>query len=53
MCKTQWREKELLALDYLKARLAELPTELSSAAWLGGEVNPSCKQQVAFLRISS
>ena len=30
-----WREKELLALDYLKERLTELPTELTLDAWLG------------------
>jgi len=30
-----WREKERLALDYLKERLTDLPTELSSDAWLG------------------
>jgi len=30
-----WREKEILALDYLKEKLPELPTELTSDAWLG------------------
>jgi SAM-dependent methyltransferase len=30
-----WREKELLALDYLKQNLPQLPTELTSDAWLG------------------
>ncbi|HEY6094847.1 MAG TPA: methyltransferase domain-containing protein [Gallionellaceae bacterium] len=30
-----WREKEKLALDYLKERLPSLPTELTSDAWLG------------------
>jgi len=30
-----WREKEILALDYLKERLPSLPTELTSDAWLG------------------
>ena len=30
-----WREREILALDYLKERLPELPTELTSDAWLG------------------
>ena len=35
MGKAVWREKEILALDYLKKRLTELPTELTSDAWLG------------------
>ena len=35
MGETVWREKEILALDYLKERLPELPTELTSDAWLG------------------
>jgi len=30
-----WREKEKLVLDYLKEKLPELPTELTSDAWLG------------------
>lgn len=30
-----WREKEILALDYLKERLPSLPTALTSDAWLG------------------
>ena len=30
-----WREKEKLALEYLKERLQKLPTELTSDAWLG------------------
>ena len=30
-----WREKEKLALDYLKETLPALPTELTSDAWLG------------------
>ncbi|MGC2164589.1 MAG: HopJ type III effector protein [Gallionella sp.] len=30
-----WREKELLALDYLTANLPPVPTELTSDAWLG------------------
>lgn len=30
-----WREKEKLALDYLKERLPSLPAELTSDAWLG------------------
>jgi len=30
-----WREKEILVLDYLKEKLPELPTELTSGAWLG------------------
>lgn len=33
--KTAWREKETLAIDYLKARLPSTPTELTSDAWLG------------------
>ena len=32
---TVWREKEKLAMDYLKERLPKLPTELTSDAWLG------------------
>ncbi len=35
MSEEMWREKELLALDYLKERLAELKTGLTSDAWLG------------------
>jgi len=31
----EWREKEKLALDYLKNELPDLPTELTSDAWLG------------------
>ena len=35
MGETVWREKEKLALDYLKERLPVVPTELTSDAWLG------------------
>jgi len=35
MGETAWREKEILALDYLKETLPALPTELTSDAWLG------------------
>lgn len=35
MGETAWREKEILALDYLKERLPPLPTALTSDAWLG------------------
>jgi ubiquinone/menaquinone biosynthesis C-methylase UbiE len=35
MGEAAWREKEILALDYLKERLPSLPTELTSDAWLG------------------
>ena len=35
MGEAMWREKEKLALDYLKERLADKPTELTSDAWLG------------------
>ena len=35
MGEAAWREKEPLALDYLKERLPLLPTELTSDAWLG------------------
>ena len=35
MGETVWREKEKLALDYLKERLADKPAELTSDAWLG------------------
>lgn len=30
-----WKEKEQLALDFLASKLPELPTELTSDAWLG------------------
>ncbi len=30
-----WHEKGIQALDHLKERLPELPTELTSDAWLG------------------
>ena len=36
MGEAAWREKEILALDYLKVKTASLPTELTSDAWLGG-----------------
>lgn len=32
---TLWREKKILALDFLKKRLPSLPTALTSDAWLG------------------
>ena len=35
MGEATWREKETLALDYLKESLPSLPTELTSDAWLG------------------
>lgn len=35
MGEAAWREKETIALDYLKERLPSLPTELTSDAWLG------------------
>jgi ubiquinone/menaquinone biosynthesis C-methylase UbiE len=35
MGEAAWREKEILALDYLKEKLPSLPTELTSDAWLG------------------
>jgi len=35
MGEAAWREKEILALDYLKERLPSIPTELTSDAWLG------------------
>lgn len=35
MGETVWREKEILALDYLKERLPSLPMPLTSDAWLG------------------
>ena len=35
MGETVWREKEILALDYLKERLPTTPTALTSDAWLG------------------
>ncbi len=38
-----WREKEILALDYLKERLPVLPTELTSDAWLGVGVGVGVK----------
>jgi len=34
MGETVWREKETLAIDYLKERLPSLPTALTSDAWL-------------------
>ena len=30
-----WREKEILALQYLQDRLPTVPTTLASDAWLG------------------
>ena len=30
-----WKEKEVLAIGYLEEKLTELPTRLSSDAWLG------------------
>ncbi len=35
MDEAAWREKEILALDYLKEKLPSTPTELTSDAWLG------------------
>lgn len=35
MGETEWCEKEKLALDYLKKELTDLPTKLTSDAWLG------------------
>jgi len=35
MGETLWFEKEILALNYLKERLPELPTALTLDAWLG------------------
>jgi len=35
MGEATWREKEALALDYLKEQLPSTPTELTSDAWLG------------------
>lgn len=35
MDESEWREKEVLALHYLKAHLPAMPTTLSSDAWLG------------------
>ena len=35
MGEAEWREKEKLALDYLKNELPDLQTELTSDAWLG------------------
>ncbi|MFZ5523825.1 MAG: class I SAM-dependent methyltransferase [Pseudomonadota bacterium] len=35
MGEEMWREKEKLALDYLKERLPSIPAELTSDAWLG------------------
>jgi ubiquinone/menaquinone biosynthesis C-methylase UbiE len=35
MGESAWREKEILALDYLKERLPSTPAELTSDAWLG------------------
>jgi len=35
MDEAAWREKEILAFDYLKEKLPSLPTELTSDAWLG------------------
>ena len=36
MGETVWREKEKLALDYLKERLPVVPAEQASDAWWGG-----------------
>ena len=33
--KTAWKEKEVLPIRYLKDKLTELQTRLSSDAWLG------------------
>jgi hypothetical protein len=35
MGEAAWKEKEVLAIRYLEKRLTELPTRLSSDAWLG------------------
>lgn len=35
MGEAMWREKEFLALDYLKERLPTAPTTLTADAWLG------------------
>lgn len=35
MGENAWREKEILALDYLKEKLPSTPTTLTSDAWLG------------------
>lgn len=35
MGEAAWREKEVLAIQYLEERLPTLPTKLSSDAWLG------------------
>jgi ubiquinone/menaquinone biosynthesis C-methylase UbiE len=35
MGENAWREKEILALDYLEARLPSTPAALTSDAWLG------------------
>lgn len=35
MGEAAWREKEILALDYLKERLSSIPMPLTSDAWLG------------------
>ncbi|MGC2049182.1 MAG: class I SAM-dependent methyltransferase [Gallionella sp.] len=35
MGEAAWREKEILALDYLEAKLPSTPTALTSDAWLG------------------
>lgn len=35
MGEAAWREKEVLAIRYLEEKLTELPTRLSSDAWLG------------------
>ena len=35
MGESVWREKELLALEYLEAHLPSIPTTLTSDAWLG------------------
>jgi hypothetical protein len=35
MGEAAWKEKEMLAIGYLDENLTELPTRLSSDAWLG------------------
>ncbi len=35
MGETAWREKEILALDYLEEKVPSTPTTLTSDAWLG------------------
>jgi ubiquinone/menaquinone biosynthesis C-methylase UbiE len=35
MGEAAWKEKEMLAIGYLEEKLTELPTRLSSDAWLG------------------